>query len=78
VKVFPLTGIAVRRVRLLLGSVTQGVTEVTVIPLKVMGWDTVEVLTFMATTTTVVGLEDAFSKAETETPVDGTSVAPMR
>ena len=57
---------------------TQGVTEVTVAPLIVKVWEVVELLVLMATITMVVGLEELFLKAETETPAEGDSVAPIR
>ena len=59
--------------------VTQGVTEVTLTPLTVKVWLTDELLLLMATNTMVAGEEVlVFLKALTDTPDDGTSVAPMR
>jgi hypothetical protein len=79
VKVFPVTAMAVWRVRLLLASVTQGVTWVTVVEVeKLKAWLVAEVLLLMATITRVVGAELLFLKAEMETPAVGTSVAPIR
>jgi len=66
------------RVKLLLASVTHGVTWLMVAPAKVMAWLVAEVLLLMATITRVVGLELLFLNAEMETPAVGTSVAPIR
>ena len=63
---------------MLLASVTQGVTEDTFTPLKEKVWDVVELLLLMATITTVEGAEELFLKADSETPEEGASVAPMR
>ncbi len=64
---------------MLLPSVTQGVTELTFTPLIEKVWLMEEPFPLMATKTIVWG-EDVlvFLKALTETPEDGTSVAPMR
>jgi hypothetical protein len=59
-----------------LGPVSQGVTEVVVMPLKVKAWFTAAALPLMATM--VNWPELVFLKAETETPADGLAVAAMR
>ena len=74
----PETATADCRVRLLLASVTQGVTEVTFTPLKEKVWEVVEPLVLMATITTVEGAEELFLKADRATPEVGAVVAPMR
>jgi hypothetical protein len=64
---------------LLLASVIQGVTWVTVVAVvKVNVWLTVLELLLMATITSVVGAVVLFSKADRDTPDEGTTVAPMR
>jgi hypothetical protein len=77
-KLVPVTPMAVCRVRLLLASVIQGVTWLTVAPEKLNVIDWVPLLLLMATNTRVVGLEALFLKAEIDTPAVGTSVAPIR
>ena len=65
--------------RLLLPSVTQGMTEVTLTPLRLKVWLVVEPLLLMATKTMVWGEEVlVFLKALTATPDVGAAVAPMR
>ena len=64
---------------MVLPFVTQGVTEVTLAPLIVKVWLTAELFELMATKTMVWGVEVlVFLKALTDTPEEGTSVAPMR
>ena len=78
-KLFPETGTAAIWTRLLLLSVTQGTTEVTLTPVKLKVWLVVELLPLMATTTTVAGEEvESLLKEVTETPEEGEAVAPMR
>jgi hypothetical protein len=63
----------------LLLSVTQGVTEVTLTPLKLKAWLVVPLLALIATMTTVCGEEVlVFLKADTDIPEVGEVVAPMR
>jgi hypothetical protein len=79
VKLLPATPTAVCRTKLLLGSVTQGTTEVVVRPFSEKVWLTVELLPLMATITNVVGDElELFLYAVTVTPAEGTAVAPIR
>lgn len=78
-KLPPETATAGWATRLVLPLVTQGVTEVTLTPLIVKVWLTEELFPLMATNTMVWGEEVlVFLKALTDTPEEGTSVAPIR
>lgn len=70
------TATADSSVRLLLGPVTQGVTEVEVIPVKLKVWLTAALLALTATMK--YWPERVFLKAEMETPAEGLAVAEIR
>jgi len=75
----PDTATAAFCTKLLLLSVTQGVTELTLTPLMLKVWLVVELLLLMATKTMVWGEEVlVFLNALTLTPDVGPAVAPMR
>jgi hypothetical protein len=76
VKLPPETVTAASSVRLSLGPVNQGVTEVVVMPVNEKVWFTTAVPPLMATI--VNWPESAFLKAEIETPAEGLAVAEMR
>ena len=72
-KLLAATGTAAFWVKLLVGSVSQGVTEVVVIPVKLKVWFTA---TLLPLTATMKNCPDrVFLKAEIETPAEGLAVA---
>jgi hypothetical protein len=79
VKLFPEIGIGASLVRLSPASVSQGVTEAVFKPVKLNVVEEVAALRLLATITKVAGaVVESLLKAETVTPVEGESVAPIR